>query len=159
MTVVKPQQQTESTLKDIVNEPEMVSAFGRSYEIKKFTFGPLTQALEFVGPMGYLLRKLVELPRDKKGNINVGADGMLDLAVTAVSVSGASVFGLVSVATREPIEWLEAQDAMDGIKVFAKVLEKNIDFFSQSNIDKIKDIFAGFQDKIPMIGGDTSTNS
>lgn len=155
--MTKAKQQTESTLKEIVNEPEIVLAFGRSYEIKKFTFGPLTQALEFVGPMGYLLRKLAELPKNKKGKIDVNADAMLDLAVTAVSISGASVFGLVSVATREPIEWLEAQDAMDGIKVFAKVLEKNLDFFSQSNIDKIKDIFGGLQDKIPTIGGDTST--
>jgi hypothetical protein len=149
---------TEATeLQEAANLPEMVRAFGRSYEIRKFTFGPMTQALEYIGPMGYLLRKLAEFPRDKKGNVKATPEQMMEFAVTAVSISGPSVFGLVSVATKEPIEWLENQDAMDGLKLFAKVVEKNLDFFSRQNIDQVTAMLGGFQERIPELGGPPST--
>ena len=149
----------ESALKELVNAPDKVKAFGRTYEIGKFTFGPMTQALEYVGPMGYLLRKLQAFPRDKKGNLKVNADEMLEFAVTAISISGPSVMGLVSIATKEPVEWLEQQDPIDGLAVFAKVVEKNLDFFSRENIDRVTQLLGGLQGRIPTLGGDTSTTS
>lgn len=148
---------TATELQELVNLPEQVQAFGRIYLIQKFTFGPMTQALEFVGPMGYLLRKINEFPRDKKGNVQVDADAMMDFAVTAASISGPSIFGIVSVATREPIEWLESQDALDGLKVFAKVVEKNLDFFSRKNMDMITALIDGLHQRIPESGGDSLT--
>lgn len=148
-----------SELKQIVNVPEQVSAFGRTYEIKKFTFGPMTQALEYVGPLGYLLRKLTEMPKDASGKIIADASAMMDFAVTAASISGPSIFGIVSVATQEPQEWLEEQDAIDGLKVFAKVVEKNLDFFSQENMGLLTALIGGLQQKIPESGGDSSTTS
>jgi hypothetical protein len=149
----KPAKDT-STLKEIVNTPEEVKAFGRTYSIGKFTFGPMTQALEYIGPMGYLLRKLSEFPKDKKGNMQATPEQLMEFAVTAVSISGPSVFGLVSVATKEPIEWLEAQDAMDGMRIFAKVVEKNLDFFSRENIEQVTGMLGGLQQQIPRLGGD-----
>lgn len=146
-----------SELKEIVNAPETVSAFGRTYEIKKFTFGPMTQALEYVGPLGYLLRKLNEMPRDAAGKIVADTGAMMDFAVTAASISGPSIFGIVSVATQEPTEWLEEQDAIEGLRVFAKVVEKNLDFFSQENMGLLTDLIGGLQQKIPESGGDLST--
>ena len=144
-------------LQEAVNIPEQVSAFGRTYEISKFTLGPMTQALEYVGPMGYLLKWVRELPRDKKGKIMASEDQTLELAIRAASISGPSIFGLISVATKEPIEWLEQQDALEGLKVFAKVLEKNLDFFSPENVEQITKLFGGLQRQIPVSGGGTST--
>lgn len=146
-----------SELKQIVNAPETIKAFGRTYEIKKFTFGPMTQALEYVGPLGYLLRKLAEMPQDEKGRIKADASAMMDFAVTAASISGPSIFGIVSVATQEPTEWLEEQDAIEGLKIFAKVVEKNLDFFSQENMGLLTGLIGGLQQKIPESGGDSST--
>lgn len=149
--------QSVSDLKELVNAPEEVKAFGRTYQIKKFTFGPMTQALEYVGPLGYLLRKLNEMPRDAEGKIVADTNAMMDFAVTAASISGPSIFGIVSVATQEPTEWLEGQDAIEGLKIFAKVVEKNLDFFSQENMGLLTGLIGGLQQKIPESGGDSST--
>ena len=147
----------ESVLKQLVNAPEMVSAFGKSYEIKRFTLGPLTQAAEYVGPMGYLLKRLMSVSKDKDGRPQLDADQIMDFAVTAVSISGSSVMGLISVATKEPVEWLNDQDPMDGMRIFAKVVEKNLDFFTQQNFDNLKAAFAPLMERILKLGGDTST--
>jgi hypothetical protein len=143
-----------SELKEIVNSPDTISAFGRTYVIKKFTFGPMTQALEYVGPISYLFKKLMEMPKDDKGNIAADPTAMMDFAVTAASISGPSIFGIVSVATQEPTEWLEEQDAIEGMKIFAKVVEKNLDFFSQENLSLLTSLVGGLQQKIPESGGD-----
>jgi len=151
------QQGTETTsIQELVNVPEVVKAFGRSYEIKKFTLGPMTQAMEYVGPVGYLLQWVNELPRGENGQPSPG--DMLQLVTRAASISGPSIMGLISVATQEPIEWLEQQDAMDGLRIFAKVVEKNLDFFSEENIRQVGTMFDGLQRKIPTSGGDTSTS-
>lgn len=152
----KPTDPQVSQLQEITNTPELVAAFGRTYEIKKFTLGPMCEALQYIGPMGYLLQRLMALPHDKKGKIKASADQMMEFAVTAVSVCGPSVFGLVSVATREPPEWLEEQDPMDGLRIFIKVLEKNLDFFSRENLDKLTALVGGLQGRLPQLGGGTS---
>lgn len=141
----------------VVNAPEMITAFGRTYEIKRFTLGPLTQAFEYVGPLGFILKRILALPRDEQGKPQFTPEDGLDLAITAISIGGASVMGLISVATKEPSEWLEEQDPMDGLKIFAKVVEKNLDFFTPAYIDKMREMFGALMDRIPTLGGDAST--
>jgi hypothetical protein len=147
----------ESALKELVNAPELVTAFGKTYAIGKFTLGPMTRALEYVGPMGYLLKRLVALPKDKQGRPKLGKEEALDFAVTAISISGPSVLGLIGVATNEPPEFLEVQDPMEGLAIFVKVVEKNLDFFTQQNFDKISHMFGNLLQQIPTLGGGTST--
>lgn len=148
-----------SELKKVANLPERVKAFGRTYEIKRFTLGPLTQAFEYVGPLGFILKRILALPRDAEGKPQLTAEDGLDLAITAISISGASVMGLISVATKEPSEWLEEQDPMDGLTIFAKVVEKNLDFFTPAYIEKMRSVFAGLMEQIPTLGGDASATS
>jgi hypothetical protein len=150
-------QQTES--EEIVNTPIPVKAFGKTYQIKRFTLGPAFRALEYVGPFGYLLRTVLALPRDSEGKLAIGQDELIDLAVTAISISGPSVLGLISVATNEPPEWLEDKDVFEGVDVLAAVLEKNLDFFSPENIEKVTKVLGGLQRSILAYGGSTSTTS
>lgn len=147
----------ETVLKQLVNTPEIVSAFGKTYEIKRFTLGPLTQAAEYVGPLGYLLKRLLMVPKDANGRPQLDEEAIMDFAVTAVSISGPSVMGLISVATKEPVEWLNEQDPMDGMRVFAKVVEKNLDFFTQANFDNLKAAFAPLMERILKLGGESQT--
>lgn len=156
MAKLKSQSQDATVLQEMVNTPEEVRAFGRTYLISKFTFGPVTRAMEYIGPMGFILQWLAELPKDRKGKTVATNEQMLGFAARAISIAGPSVFGLVSIATEEPIEWLESQDAMDGLKIFAKVVEKNLDFFSQSSIEKLTGMFDGLQQQIPKLGGPMS---
>lgn len=148
-----------SELKELVNAPELVQAFGRTYEIKRFTLGPLTQAFEYVGPLGFIFKRLLAYPRDEQGRPMLTPDDGMDLAITAISISGPSVMGLISVATREPTQWLDEQDPLEGLAIFAKVVEKNLDFFTPAYIDKAKVLFGGLMDKIPTLGGEQSTSS
>lgn len=147
----------ESVLKQLVNSPEMVPAFGKSYAIKRFNLGQLTDATEYVGPLGYLLKRLMALPKDAEGRPQMDESEMLDFAITAIAVSGPSVMGLISVATQEPVEWLREQEPMDGMRIFAKVVEKNLDFFTQKNFDDLKAVFAPLMQRVLKTGGDTST--
>lgn len=156
---VRQAEQQRSESEEIVNAPVIVKAFGREYEIKRFTLGPAFRALEYVGPFGYLLRTVMALPRDAEGKIAVGQNEMIDLAVTAISISGPSALGLISVATNEPPEWLEDKDVFEGVDVLAAVLEKNLDFFSPENIEKVTKVLGGLQRSILAYGGNTSTTS
>ena len=148
-----------SELKEIVNAPEMVQAFGKTYEIKRFTLGPLTQAFEYVGPLGFVLKRLMALPKGADGKPLLTGDDAMDVAITAISISGPSVMGLISVATKEPVQWLDEQDPLDGLAIFAKVVEKNLDFFTPQYIEKFKVMFGGLMDRIPTLGGEQSTSS
>jgi len=152
----KPTTAKSDTVKQIVNAPEIVTAFGRTYEIKSFTFGPMTEALDYIAPMGYLLRRLAGLP--KGVDPKTVSDEVLNAVMSALSISGPSIMGLVSIATREPKEWLELQDPMDGLRLFAKVVEKNLGFFSQQNLDQITKFINGLQGQIPTSGGASSTS-
>lgn len=153
------QQQSEPTpLQQLVNVPEVIKAFGRSYEIRKFTLGPFTRAMEFVAPIGYLLQWINDLPReeDEKGNVKLNASSgeLMQLTLRAAAISGPSIFGLISIATEEPIEWLEQQDAMDGLKIFAKVVEKNLDFFTPENVERITAMIGSFQQSTQKLSGE-----
>lgn len=148
-----------SELKELVNAPELVPAFGRTYEIKRFTLGPLTQAFEYVGPLGYVLKRLMSYPVDAKGRPVLNQDDVMDLASMALTISGPSVMGLISIATKEPTQWLDEQDPLEGLAIFAKVVEKNLDFFTPAYTDKLKVMFGGLMDRIPTLGGEQSVNS
>lgn len=145
-------------LQDLVNAPTSVKAFGQTYQIKRFGLGQAARALQYIGPFGYLLKNIQALPKDENGKVIASAEEMMDLAVTAIAISGDSVIGLISVAISEPVEWLEDKDPMDGLEVLAAALEKNMDFFSQANIERARRLFGRLTAAIPALGGDTSTN-
>lgn len=149
---------TDTALQELVNSASTVHAFGRSYEIKKFGLGQACRAVQYIGPLGYLFQRLMAFPRDKKGNIKAGSPDMAQLAIEAISISGESILGLISVATCEPIEWLDDKDLMEGLDVLVAVIEKNADFFSPESIKRLTDVFGRLQHKIPLPGGDTSTS-
>jgi hypothetical protein len=151
--------QQQSQMEEIVNLPVEVKAFGKTYEIKRFTLGPATRALEYVGPFGYLLKTILSFPRDENGKVTATADQFTELAVTAVSISGPSALGLISVATNEPVEWLEDKDPFEGFAILAAILEKNLDFFSPANIERVTRMFGGLQRAILSYGGNTATTS
>lgn len=144
---------------EIVNTPRIVKAFGKQYEIKRFTLGPAFRAAEFVGPFGFLLKTVMRFPRNEKDQLVITEDEKIELAVTAISISGPSAVGLISVATNEPIEWLEDKDLFDGIDILAAVLEKNLDFFTPENIERVTRMFGGLQRAVLNFGGATSTTS
>lgn len=151
-----PTTQTEqpSDIQELVNIPALVPAFGKTYEIKKFSFGKLCECFEYVTPIVLLIENILSWPRDEKGKPAPTRDQLLNLAVSVISMSGPSVMGIVSVATEEPVEWLREQDdSMGGLAIFAKAVEKNLDFFTKENIERFKDLFVGLQARIPQDAG------
>ncbi len=145
----------QTSLQEVVNLPEEVKAFGRTYQIREFTLGQLAQAVEYVGIIGFLIKKFQEFPT-AGGKVVATQSEIIDILTIAFASSGPALMGLVSIATKEPTEWLEEQRAMDGIRIFAKVVEKNLDFFSQSNINEFKEIFEGLSQRVLTLGGDSS---
>ena len=134
-----------STLKEVINEPVSVKAFGRKYKIQKFTMGPLVRALPYIAPLGYLLR-------------SAGNADPTDMFVTALSVAGEPALGLISVATSEPVEWLEEQDPLEGLDLLTVIVEKNADyFFYPANLARLKAAFGRLESTIQKHGGSTST--
>lgn len=140
---------------EIINVPKLVKAFGKEYKIGRFTLGPAFRAVEYVGPFGFLLKTIMQFPR-ADGKITASQDELFELAVTAITISGPSAIGLISVATGEPAEWLEDKDPFDGLEVLATVLEKNLDFFSPENIARLTRMFDGLQRAILNHGGSIS---
>lgn len=129
----------------IVNEPVIVHAFGREYSIGKFTMGPLIRAAHHIAPLGYLLRSATK------------AD-ITDLLVTSLSIAGEPALGLISVATSEPLEWLEMQDPLEGAEILMTVIERNADyFFDPKNLAKMADLRARLECVIQKHGGSIST--
>jgi hypothetical protein len=43
------------------------------------------------------------------------------------------------------------------MRVFAKVVEKNLDFFTQANFDNLKAAFAPLMERILKLGGESQT--
>lgn len=142
---------------EIINTPKIVSAFGKQYPIARFTLGPALRALEYVGPFGFLIQNIMNLPRNAAGNVTASDEQKIQLAVTAISISGPSALGLISVATGEPPEWLEDKNPVDGLRVLAAVLEKNLDFFSRETIDEVTKMVGGLTSAVLAFSGSTST--
>lgn len=137
----------ESGLGEITNDPIIVKAFGREYPIRKFTLGPLYRALPYIAPMGYALRAAT------KGDA-------VDAIVTALSVSGESMIGLISIATQEPIEFLEDKDPLDGLDIVVAIVEKNVDcFFEPENVKRLSAAFDRLTSVIQKHGGATLASS
>lgn len=124
------EQQQESTAAKIVNYPKMVPAFGKEYEVRELTLGPLIRALPHIAPLGYLLRSATK------------ADAT-DLIVNALALAGEPAMGIISVVTEEPIEWLETQDPIDGLELLTAIVEASADyFFDSANLERLKNAFA-----------------
>lgn len=145
-------QEPPTPLHAVVNHPVTVKAFGRKYEIKKFTMGHLVRALPYIAPLGYLMRSA----KIEEGQPVL--DQYAALFVSALHLSGEPAMGLISVATSEPIEWLEEQDPLDGLELLTTIVEKNVDYFFQpDNLGRIKAVRARLQSVIQRHGGATST--
>lgn len=135
----------QSHLEEVVNGPETVKAFGREYQIGKFTMGPLIRALPYLAPLGYILRSATI------------AD-VTEALVTALHVGGEPAIGLISVATSEPVEWFEDKDPIDGLELLTVIIDKNADyFFEPANVERVKAAFARLQSTIQRHGGAIST--
>lgn len=141
------EQQQESTTAEIVNSSKLISAFGREYEIKRFTMGPLIRALPHIAPLGYLMRSLSK------------ADAA-DVLVNALALAGEPALGLISVAISEPVEWFEDKDPIDGLELLTAIVEANASyFFDLANSERIKAAFARIEKVIETHGGAISKPS
>lgn len=159
-----PARQTDS--EEIVNAPAIVKAFGREYAIKRFSMAQVFRSVEHVAPFSYVLKQILMLPRQeitlpdgkKQQQILITDQQKMEFAITALSISGPSALGLISVATNEPIEWLEMDDKnpLDGLRVLAAVLEKNLDFFTPENIDEVTRMVGGLTRAVVAFSGSTS---
>jgi hypothetical protein len=141
-----------SEMQKLANLPAKANAFGRQYEIKRFSLYQIAQALTHITPLQYAVQELT----NKGGQLTKGEIAAVLLA--SLSISGESIINLVSIATTEPVEWVgEQDDPIGAMEVLTAVVEKNSDFFSQENMDRVKGLLARLQQAIPALSGITST--
>lgn len=123
------EQQQESAAAKIVNFPKSVPAFGKTYEVRELTLGPLIRALPHIAPLGYLMRSLSK------------ADAA-DVLVNALALAGEPALGLISVVTEEPVEWLEDKDPVEALELLTEIVEASADyFFDSEKLERIKRAF------------------
>ena len=123
-------QQPDSTAAKVVNFPRRVTAFGKEYEVKELTLGPMIRALPHIAPLGYLLRSVTK------------ADAT-DLLVNALALAGEPAMGIIGVVTEEPPEWLEDKDPVEAIELLTAIVEVNADyFFDSARLERLKNAFA-----------------
>lgn len=151
-SITERQQRTQ--VEEIVNVPVLVKAFGREkpYEIKRFSLGQFARSLNYINPLSALLQEWV------RGRDMDKADWVPSI-VAALSMSGDSILGLISVATYEPLEWLDDKDPFEGLELLAVIVEKNLDFFSEKNIKRVAGLVERITPKIHELYGVTSTTS
>jgi hypothetical protein len=141
-------------LPKIVNLPETVSAFGREYQIGKFNLGQMAQALEYAGYIGVLVVQAMKL------GTSPSEEQLISFAAQGIGISSPAFIPIISIATKEPIQWLEEQDdAVGGLRIFIKAVLKNRDFFTPENVAQVKQIFAELLPTIQTSGGESSTAS
>jgi hypothetical protein len=157
----KKQRQTKGQpgLREVANTPERVKAFGKEYEVRRFTLRDVAEAVQYLGPLSYVLRYMDAFQKDAEGRPVIARGDMIELAIRAVSLSGDSAIGMLSVITKEPVDWLEQQDPMDGLELLVMGVEKNLDFFSEKNIARAKALFGRLGAVLPQRGGTPSENS
>jgi len=145
--VVNEQPSQPSTAEEIVNYPSKVKAFGREYEVKRFSVGQLIRAMPHLAPLGYILRSASSDPDPAQ------------MLVAAMQLAGEPALGLLSVAISEPVEWIEEQDdPIGGFELLVAVVEKNAAyFFAPENVDRLKAAFSRLQSTIQKHGGAIST--
>jgi len=137
----------DSDLKDIINSPVRVKAFGKEYEVRRFPLGKMQRALEHIAPLGYLMRTATQ-------------SDAADILVNALALGGPPAIGLLSVQTDEPPEWLEDKDPIEGLELLAAIVEVNARyFFDSANVTRLKASGSRIQKVIESYGGATSTNS
>jgi len=141
----------EAALKEIANVAKPVNAFGKQYHIRKFTLGQWAQAMEYSPYVGALIVQAMKLDgRDDP-------EKMVNFLVQGVAVVSSAFIPIISIATHEPVQWLEEQDdAIGGVEIFAEVVRKNRDFFTPENIERIKMAFAQL---IPEASGTSTSDS
>jgi hypothetical protein len=149
--------QSAAILPKIVNLPETVKAFGREYQIRRFNLGQLAQALEWAGYIGVLVVQAMKL------GANPANEDIIAFVAQGVGVSSPAFLPIISIATQEPVEWLqerdEPEDFVAAVEIFAKAVQKNRDFFTPENIARFKAMFASLVPATPISGGTSSTNS
>ena len=148
----KPQPAQETEIEKLVNLPVVVPAFGREYEIGRFSIFQLAQAMTYLGPLQYVVQEIA----DRRESLSQGQ--IASVIFGALSISGESMIGLVSVATSEPSEWIgEQKDEIGALRILTATLEKNAHFFSPENIEEYKALLGRLQQAIPALSGLTST--
>lgn len=147
------QRQQQTQAEEIVNVPQIVNAFGRSYEIKRFSLGQFARSLNYITPLSALLQTAVRGPKIE----DIDKADWVAAIVGALSMSGDSIMGLISVATYEPQEWLDDKDPFEGLELLAVIVEKNLDFFSEKNRARFMGIVEKITPKIRALYGDIST--
>lgn len=160
---VAPAQPTAG--EEMVNKPTIVKAFGREYAIKRFSMAQVFSSVEFIAPFGFVLQSILALPREEYRDANgkvqhrlvVTDEQKAQFAVTALSISGPSCLGLISVATNEPIEWLQMgdKDPFDGLEILSEVLGRNLDFFTPENMAKVNRLIERLTGAVVAFSGKT----
>lgn len=141
------QQTQESPVNDVLNVPEIVKAFGKEYHVKRFNVGQLMQAAEHMAPLSYLIQVA------QQGDI-------VSLLMEILATARKPALGLLSVASEEPIEWLEEQDPIEAYELLAGYVERNAHyFFDSGNRARIDAATARIKRAIPASGGVSSTVS
>lgn len=162
----------QSQVETLANVPKFVTAFGREYQIKRFSLWQFACSLNYITPISALLQALVRSPAvvvndngkpllDDKGNPVTDRTHWIPAIVGALSMSGDSMIGLISIATSEPLEWLqeEDKDPFEGIELLSVIVEKNLDFFSEKNINRLRALVEGLTPRIQELYGVASTIS
>lgn len=144
---IAKQSEEPSAAEEVVNYPDTVKAFGRSYEIKRFSVGQLIRALPYISPISYVL-------------ISAQQFDIATLTSRILATVGEPALGLVSVAISEPSEWIEEQDdSIGAFELLAAVVDKNAKyFFEPENVARLKAAFDRLQSTIQKHGGATSTS-
>lgn len=129
------------SMEDLLNTPEPVEAFGKTYQIKRFSLGQIVRAAEHLAPLGFLVRTAMASMQS--------AEQIGELIAQALMTAGPPALGLLSVATEEPVEWLEEQDPIEAFTVLSFTVEKNARyFFAPANKSRIEAAFARIQQAV-----------
>ena len=144
----------DSSTEDILNVPEKVKAFGKEYEIKRLTLGPLIRASEYIAPLGYVMRAFVGGKMDME-HLDIG-----EMIAQTLTVAGQPALGLISIITEEPPEWLEDKDPIEAFELLAPFIEKNVRyFFAPGNKERIEAAFNRIKKAVQSESGKSATPS
>jgi hypothetical protein len=190
-------QSHQNQAEEIVNVPVPVKAFGRTYDIKRFSLGQFARSLNYITPLSAVIQTAVRewaMSRGRQSSLAdaeynqlmnehlvsatpefrervrlaliasaASTESQMDRSewilaiVGALSMSGDSIMGLISVATYEPLEWLDDKDPFEGIELLSVIVEQNLDFFSPEKIAKLRSIAERLTPKINALYGGTLT--
>jgi hypothetical protein len=125
-----PDEQQVSGQSRVVNFPTRVQAFGKEYEVRELTLGPMIRALPHIAPLGYLLRSVSKVDAT-------------DMIVNALALAGEPALGFLSVVTEEPVEWLEDKDPIEALELLTAHVEASAGyFFDSARLERIRNAFA-----------------